>query len=184
MSQQYALPCTCGAKVPVVVGQAGDRAKCPECGEFIDVPRLRDLKQLEPLGSANVSQTGGGHDTTVWGGLPGIVFAFGLVLIAIACFASYFTYSDRTTFEKMAKPPSADAFEFSRDIQEIALVESWDTWNEFKKINIAGRREPLHVQARARIKTLDKMLTFIAGLATLGLLLLGSSFFLVPRRGR
>jgi hypothetical protein len=39
----YRLTCRCSAHVPVTAGQAGGLARCPACGEALDVPRLRDL---------------------------------------------------------------------------------------------------------------------------------------------
>lgn len=44
----FLLPCGgCQRDIDVVAGQAGDRVECPSCGQWNDVPKFRDLSQLQ-----------------------------------------------------------------------------------------------------------------------------------------
>ena len=44
---RYLLPCSCGARIKVTAGQAGDQVSCPACGLGTSVPRLGALRQLQ-----------------------------------------------------------------------------------------------------------------------------------------
>ncbi len=46
MATSYLLPCSCGQKVRVEVGQAGGSARCT-CGAQLDVPAMRQIRDLE-----------------------------------------------------------------------------------------------------------------------------------------
>ncbi len=48
MSQQYLLPCSCGASTPVTKVQAGQTIAC-RCGRELEVPTLHGIGQLEPV---------------------------------------------------------------------------------------------------------------------------------------
>lgn len=178
MSQSFALPCPCGAAIAVEVRQAGDRAQCPKCQQFVEVPRLRELKRLEPLAN---SSTTVGQDATAWSGLPGALFAFGLLALAISAAAGYYTHYTKTQFEEYAAPPP-EKIEFERDIREITLVDSWETWKNFKKLQLSRRPQPIHVMAQSRIAALNSWLMLFAGLATLGLLCMVISFLVRPKK--
>jgi hypothetical protein len=45
--KRFLLPCDCSARIEVTAGQAGDRVRCPACGDEQTVPRLGDLGGLE-----------------------------------------------------------------------------------------------------------------------------------------
>lgn len=44
----YRLSCACGEAVPVAVGRAGGAIDCPRCGTRIQIPKLRELRDLPP----------------------------------------------------------------------------------------------------------------------------------------
>lgn len=180
MSQTFALPCSCGASIPVEIRQAGDQVQCSKCEKFVEVPRLRELKQLEPLSDAAPIATTNEYGTS-WSGIPGALFAMGLLAFVIAGAAAYYVYSTRTQMAEFAVPPQ-EKIEFERDINEITLVDSWETWNQFKEIQLIRRPQPIHVLAQSRVDALTKWLTFFGGLATLGLVFMAVAFLVQLRR--
>lgn len=171
MTQKYALPCICGNKVAVDVRQAGNQASCSQCENILDVPRLRELKTLEALDTGPQRP-----ETTGWSGLPGGLFALGLLMLAIAGGCAYYTYEFRTRYEEYIEPPGEEIV-FENDIQEITLIDSWEAWNKFKEIKISSRQLPYHIYARGRVATMNKWLIFFGGLATLGLVSMIASAF-------
>jgi len=46
---KYLLPCPCGRQIPVLASQAGQQLQC-ECGASLEVPSMRGLAELEPVG--------------------------------------------------------------------------------------------------------------------------------------
>ncbi len=74
------VSCVCSARVPVTVGQAGDRVVCPACGRSIDVPRFRDLERCTPATTSGDRRTG-------WDALRGLLFA-GVTIAMVAALAA------------------------------------------------------------------------------------------------
>jgi hypothetical protein len=74
----FLLPCAgCAYEIDVVSGQAGGQVECPSCGRHNEVPKFRDLNQLQLK-----SQAAGGRSTR-WG-LPHAVALAGLLCAALA----------------------------------------------------------------------------------------------------
>lgn len=179
MSQKFAVPCPCGASVVVEVRQAGDQVQCSACQQTVEVPRLRELKQLEPVSVSEPAAPVGVE--TSWSGLPGGLFALGLLSLVIAGAAAYYTYSIRSQMVEWVTPPQ-QKIEFELDIQDISLVRSWELWDQFKKIQLSRRPQPIHVMAKSRVTALENWLRFFGGVATFGLLLMVVSFLVRPRK--
>ncbi len=73
--KKYLLKCSCGATVPVGVGQAGGQAACSSCQATLPVPKLRELTRL-PLAPAAAADARRG-----WGLFQGMLLAGGLVAL-------------------------------------------------------------------------------------------------------
>jgi hypothetical protein len=183
MIQTYALPCTCGKSVPVEVRQAGNQTTCSECNRALDVPRLRELKTLPRFEKAGEASpvVDKAYEPPRWSGLPGALFSLGLLMLVIACASAAYTYSMRSNFEAFAKAPVEEDIEFTHDIRQISLIDSWEAWGKFREINLSSRQQPYHVFAKEKIASLDKWLMFFSGLGTLGLLSMVVSFLARPR---
>jgi len=81
MKAVYLLPCSCGKKIPVDAGQAGARISC-ECGQQLNVPTFRSLKNLEqaaPVAVMNAAAAGSSWSTT-----RGIFFSLGMLATVVA----------------------------------------------------------------------------------------------------
>jgi hypothetical protein len=75
---EYLLPCDCGEKTVVATAQAGDLVRCTACNAVLNVPTLRELRQLEPAGSrALTNRSWEDHHR----------LAFLLSVVALACLA-------------------------------------------------------------------------------------------------
>jgi len=178
MSQKYALPCCdCGTVLAVEVRHAGSTMTCDKCGRSLDVPKLREIKRLEPVQEITSTKQ------TAWTQLQGVLFALGLLMLAVAASSSLYTYKYRSSFDGITKPADEE-IHFDLDIQEISLVDSWKTWNQFKVIKLDSRQTPLHVYARERIATLNKYLMLFAALAGSGAVLMVASVAIRPRSVR
>lgn len=78
VKKTFLLPCeSCRHEIDVVAGQAGDRVQCPSCGQLNDVPKFRDLGQLQIKTQAD------GNRHRHWG-LPQAVALAGVACAVLA----------------------------------------------------------------------------------------------------
>ncbi len=87
MSQKFALKCTCGATIPVEIRQAGESISC-QCGVTLEIPKLRDLRQLEPVAEQTVARPRAG-----WSMLQGSLFVVGLCALVLSAGSAVFVWS-------------------------------------------------------------------------------------------
>ncbi len=78
----YLLPCTCGKKIGVTKSQAGQTVRCT-CGTELEVPTLRNLSELERVGTRGVAKT------TTWTNRHRLVFSLAIVALAGVLAAGY-----------------------------------------------------------------------------------------------
>jgi hypothetical protein len=91
----YLLPCpACSQKLTVSVAQAGQSVLC-SCGQSLEVPPLRDLRQLELATDADGPQSS-------WNRRKGLVFLGCTVMAICAIVAGYF-------ITQLPRNPSPDA---------------------------------------------------------------------------
>ena len=169
MSPKYALPCPCGTSIPVEPRNAGGVVECTNCGELLDVPKLRDLRHLDPI-----VEEGSSKPRRVWSGLQGALFVVGLLCVAVAAGSALYTYQYKAHYDNFTTP--AQLRLDSERIQSASLLDSWKMWEELKSINLASRPEPVHLVARQRVAMMVRWLTFFAGLAAVGLVSMLISF--------
>jgi hypothetical protein len=104
----YLVPCpACGTKSSISSAQAGQTVRCT-CGRTIEVPTLRDLRNLEPVGEPQRQQS-------TWNRRKGLVF-LGCVMIAVAAgVAGWFA---------MKLPRSLDPAEARAEVDALDPAES------------------------------------------------------------
>lgn len=176
MSQKYALICSCGSTVPVEVRHAGGTLTCAACSKAVDVPKLREIRQLEPI-----VEQGGTRRTSNWSGLQGVLFSFGFLILAIAAGCAYYTFAHRSYYVDYSKRPDPQEIKFTYDMNKISLLDSWKAWQEFKNVQITTRREPPYVYARKEVERMDFLLRVFGVLGTIGLVCTVLSFIVRPR---
>ncbi|TWT85744.1 hypothetical protein Pla123a_05510 [Posidoniimonas polymericola] len=76
----HLLPCACGKSIPVEVSQAGDRVTC-ECGAQVEVPPLRQLRELPVQEDAAAPVTRPKSD---WAVHQGVLTAGMLIALTLA----------------------------------------------------------------------------------------------------
>ena len=162
MSLKYALTCACSQVAPVEVGQAGGTVSCTACGAVLEVPKLRELRQLSELQSSDAPPRAS------WSPVQGSLFVSGLLAIVIAAGAALYTSNYRMKYD--ATRPDPSSFRFQYDLQDIPLIDSWQLWKKFETMKIESRPTPYHVLARQKVQQLDRWLTIYAALAVAGVL--------------
>jgi len=173
MSPKYALRCTCSNAIPVQVPQAGGTVACEACGTVLEVPKLRELRKLDEIQTAETRPRG------TWSGLQGALFVSGLLALVIAAGASYYTFDYRQIFE--VTPPDPSAIQITDDMKDISLVDSWQLWKQFENLKIDSRPIPFHVFARTQVQRLDRWLSVFGVLAVAGIISMLASVFSRPR---
>lgn len=161
MSQKYSLPCQCGGMVAVETRQAGESVVCDACGKPLDVPKLRELRQLDVL-----DEVPSGKTKRKWSELEGALFVMGTLALLIAAASAGYTYLLRSQLD-VRKPDPAD-IQFSRDMDEIPLDQSWELWKQYKEKTIQARDTPYHVRAQEMVDRLNRWLIAFAGIAAVG----------------
>ena len=119
---QYLLPCECGARSPVEVGQAGQQILC-NCGRRIEVPTMRVIRTLEPA-DGNASSFGTGA-RLAWGPTRGFIFSLGLLIAAIGGIGGAGLAWLQSRIE-----PVDHSREFARQIDEMGPYEAFYEWSQ------------------------------------------------------
>ena len=161
MSQKYALPCQCGQTFAVDVRQAGETVTCGGCGKPLEVPKLREIRQLAVIQPETATK----HRRS-WSALEGSLFAGGLLALVIAVGAIGYTYFWKSQWD--VSKPDISQIEFRHDIQDIPLTNSWDLWQDYKKKRIDSRPTPYHIFAQNRVAELDRWIWGFGILAVVG----------------
>ena len=120
----YLLTCECGKQVPIELGQAGGKVAC-SCSKQLDVPTLRQLRQL-PQAAAEQAKTSSGS----WGTRQGWVTAC-LVIAAVLAAWSVWIF-----WHQPAQPKfEADVYLTSVDkvLQAWTPADAWHRWLEYYK---------------------------------------------------
>lgn len=105
----YLLPCpACGTKSTVSTAQAGQTVQC-SCGRTVEVPPLRDLRQLESVGESERSQPS-------WNRRKGLIFLGCLMMGVAAGLAAWFTF---------AMPHAVDPVALRAEVDSLDPAESF-----------------------------------------------------------
>jgi len=145
MAQQYLLPCpACGAKTRVDTRQAGETVAC-QCGNKLNVPTLRGLRELERSDDAGPSAPA----ATKWSPLQGILFSLGLLaaLIGGAMATRHFVIYRSLAEHTVDRTEEVDK-DFSEIIDNLSLMQSLEAWDDLSKTGLSNELVPSWVAAR------------------------------------
>jgi len=180
MASEYYLPCDCGKRVIVSVGDAGETVRCL-CGKELDVPRLRDLRELEPRETVSPDRE--------WNKPQAVVFTVGglisAISIGLACVFFFNWYTLDTE-----KPDIKGSFQVSADDWDVDMT--WQAWNELSNLEEyplawgdrtfldkeTARLVEYHAWATWRSQDQLKKLKWACAVAVFGLLVIGAAFFI------
>ena len=115
---RYLLPCSCGKSIAVSVSQAGDKVHC-ECGQELEVPTLRQLRELAPEQTDST-------ESASWGFRQGVI-TLGLILASLMAATSGWFYATQPT---PLQPFDASAWTEKVE-EDLAVVDSplaWSLW--------------------------------------------------------
>lgn len=168
MSARYLLDCQCGERIPIRTRQAGESVPC-RCGCVIDVPTLRELRQLPA--ADDVTQEPRRSNWTV---AHGLMFAIGILVTIIAL--GVVIQGARMRSELDIQRPDAG------DMTSMTLLETWDTWERVRSYELDRSLVPVYVANRRRAAVLNKVV-FAAGIfAAAGLLAVAAALIGGRRR--
>lgn len=114
----YLLSCRCGRALPVEVGQAGEQIQCP-CGATLDVPPLRQLRQLPVAAAAHEAAP------SRWTAGHGAIAAC-LVLAGLAMLAAGWSYWSEPV-EQQFDPAQRTRYVESQ-VQGLTPAQGWWAW--------------------------------------------------------
>ena len=178
MSAHYLLPCSCGNKVRVDVGQAGGQVECT-CGKTLAVPTFRGLKQLEvapPLASDVV-------DARRWPPLYAGMFSIGLLITLLSLIVIAISLVQYASIAEVLEDKSPYIFKYeSEQIDEMPIDHSLDLWRDLRD---KGPGEPVDapwVLAQQQEKSIWQRIRIAGVLAVVGLALCIVPFALRSRR--
>ncbi|TWT30164.1 hypothetical protein KOR34_47220 [Posidoniimonas corsicana] len=130
MATKHLLPCDCGKSIRVEPSQAGDRVVC-ECGAELDVPPLRQLRDL-PLdvqpGDAP-SARGGGE----WSFRAGVLTA-GLLIAAVLAGLGGWWWATEPPMPG-GFDPNATAQRMEGLVDQMNAKQAYKQWVEFYSLN-------------------------------------------------
>jgi hypothetical protein len=115
---KYLVPCSaCGVKTPVELGQAGQTMMC-SCGQPLEVPSVRALRQLEPVAEEKVA-------AATWNRRKGLVF-LGSALLALAVLAAAVLLFVRPSIDAAKLPPvNVDGKAVQQEVSSIPTHEGF-----------------------------------------------------------
>jgi hypothetical protein len=118
---KYLLTCGCGKTVPVDVGQAGGQIAC-SCGNQLDVPALRQLRQLpqEKVAEAVARSTWG----TRQGWITVTLIATGILL----AWSAWTWWNQPVQPKFVVEEHMADVDRF---LKQMKPVDAWERWVGF-----------------------------------------------------
>ena len=174
MSTQYLLPCTCGRSITVSPRQAGQEVTC-ECGAAVDVPTMRQLRQLE-LAEATKSA-----DQPRWSTTQGILFAGGTLLAMVAaglamyCLVIVQFFLDTTT-------PQVNYALLKQSIDQLTPEESLLLWERLRAPPPEIRPPFPHLIHRELAKNLKKKMVLSLAATVVGIGIAVSAFLIQSKK--
>ena len=149
MAELYLLPCNCGQKVRVGKAQAGQAVLCG-CGQQLNVPTLRGLRELEVApAEATVAKAA----RPAWSPARGAAFSGGLAVAAVALiflllnlyyYAGAVYYSDDHSDDVIQAATG--------ELDNFQAVQLLDEWNSVVAEGLGHRHTPLWIVAQESAK--------------------------------
>lgn len=128
---RYRLDCRCGKATLVSTSQAGESIAC-ECGLMLEIPALRQLKQLPVVSDEVDAQQRGG-----WGFRQGVLTAALLVATTLASIGGYF----HATAPRPPEVIDRDAL-VAAGVEQLTAQAGWELWvSQYQPVFARGQLE-------------------------------------------
>ena len=142
MPAQYLLPCECGNTTPIDTSQAGSSVVCA-CGRKLEVPSLRAIRELAPLGNASE------HRKSEWNPAAGLIFVSGLCIVLLGGASAGFNHMHAAQLGNLEPPPAGDVAAWVAEIDDAPTEELFNIWNASRQSGLGDHNLSPFVQARA-----------------------------------
>lgn len=135
---QYLLSCPCGKQTPVASSQAGETVRC-KCGELLEVPTLRGLRQLPVAEEPGAEREAAGQP--FWSLGLGLLFVSGvaLTLISLVVIVSLAGYISTLETEP---PEMYTPDQFRELMSDMTADRLWDSWTQLRDLEQFPLRQP------------------------------------------
>ncbi|QDV66946.1 hypothetical protein Poly24_06350 [Rosistilla carotiformis] len=138
----HLFTCPCGESFPISAAQAGQSIVCPHCNQSIQLPKLRDLKQLPSAQVAEEASPARG-----WSGGQGLLFS-----VIFACLLASLGMSAWSSYRwlQIEKPPTR-AMMIATGEKEIDTYEApqlLEFWMNYGQPGMGVRRMPGYAQVQ------------------------------------
>ncbi|MDA1051964.1 MAG: hypothetical protein O3C40_15975 [Planctomycetota bacterium] len=168
---KYLLPCECGKRITVDLSQAGQQIAC-ECGQLLEIPTLRGVRELEPVQQT----TSSARQSAEWDSSRGMVFAGSLILFVIGAAVSYFAYAgfSRFGYAGLRDAPNitheVERESFDKAIDDMSLDETYEAWRAIREHGLGPRGQNVYVNIRSFRAGQQRLLTIGIVLCVVGML--------------
>lgn len=168
MSTKYLLPCLCGRKIAIEVGQSGQTVSCT-CGRRLDVPTMLQIRALERIEEECPPRV-----RLPWGVRQGLVLIGTLIVVASVCIATGL-YLARP---RLPTPPQLE--QVQAYMEKLSLLQSQWEWQHLRGgLDEAGARE-IEAAFGAKRASYHRWLAVAGVIGVLGVICAASSL-LVPQ---
>jgi len=139
VAQHYLLPCACGKKNVVDPGIAGSTITC-QCGATLQVPKLRELRLLEPESQSLPTQVYATRGTRPLGCLFGALLSLALIAMVVTAGALFL----RSRID-ISWNVDKDLAEGDRQIDRMAVDQAYEVWKNFADSGLGPAQPPAYV---------------------------------------
>ncbi|MDP6466164.1 MAG: hypothetical protein QF918_00385 [Pirellulaceae bacterium] len=175
MAVRYLLPCEmCGSTTPVDMSQAGGSVMCG-CGETLEVPSLRAIRELTPSSEATDARK------YQWNPAAGVTFASGVVIALVGAGVALFMHLNSLELTNLEPPPEDEVAAWIAEVDSAAPEELIEMWNVARHVGLGDYHASPFVQARMVSQRLAMYRNIGLIVVASGLAFAGSSVFLRRR---
>lgn len=176
MTTSYLLPCSCGQKVRVEVGQAGGSVPC-SCGARLDVPAMRQIRDLEEAPNDD-RQTDVRAES--WSPRKGAIL-LGLVIAAVSAGAGVYQWATQPV--PVVNDLETSLATIADQTATLSPAATWNLWRFYiLERGLVVRPDP-HSVPIATMLAAERRQSYrvVLVIAGLGLCLSVLAFVLMPR---
>jgi hypothetical protein len=144
MPAKYLLPCSCGEKIAIDAGQAGQTLVC-NCGAKLVAPTMRGLSSLERVEESETPQKAAAASKRQWSRAQGGMFSGGVIVALLSLIAAgYYSlvYSETQATQSVMRQ-KLDAVTTDQSIDQLGAA---DLLTEWKNMTAGGMEEPISMQ--------------------------------------
>ena len=179
MSVRYLLSCPgCQKQVPVEAGRAGGNVTCA-CGQTIEVPTVRALREL-PQEEAPPRTASGGQDHSPgesnWGPKQGVLFLGFLILLAggLPTLYKVVTYP-----QAPFRTPEQIADLAEMQFDQMTVTQSWHVWKTvIEEQGLSNQPTIYEAQYEAKMAEQNQWLMIFGFVTVCGVLILLGGLFM------